>query len=82
MAILGKLEMLETYPVLTFDLLRSCFPLVFSSLANGHSPWAGCGQVIYLLYYLNEWHCFGAGQPEENTGINLFAKLNLEGAAG
>ena len=36
----GKLEMLGTQPVLTFDLLRSCLPLVFSSLANGHSPWA------------------------------------------
>ena len=34
----------------TFDLLRSCLPLVFSSLANGHSPWARSGQVIYLLH--------------------------------
>lgn len=50
LAILGKLEMLGTYPALTFDLLRSCLLLVFSSLANGHSPWAGSGQVIYLLY--------------------------------
>lgn len=46
----GKLEMLGTQPVLTFDLLRSCLPLVFSSLANGHSPWARSGQVIYLLH--------------------------------
>lgn len=52
------------------------FPLVFFSLANGHWPWAGFRQVIYVFSSLNKWPCLKVGQMEEKSKHQfIFARL-------
>lgn len=45
------------------------FPLVFFSLANGHWPWAGFRQVIYVFSSLNKWPCLKVRQMEGEKKI-------------
>lgn len=67
-AIAGRLGMLGTsHPHLQSSL--KLFPLVFFSLANGHWPWAGFRQVIYVFSSLNKWPCLKVGQMEGEKKI-------------